>query len=176
MKKIALALVALTAATPAFAQDDAPFTGAHASAIVGYDTVDLNIAGLDNPSGVVYGLNVGYDFQAGGVVLGVEAEAADSTSKVEVLGTTVAELGRDLYVGGRIGFTSGSALIYAKAGYTNARLESGGTSGDADGVRVGAGVEYLLSGNIFAKAEYRYSNYEADIERHQAIAGVGIRF
>ena len=43
-------------------------------------------------------------------------------------------------------------------------------------LRVGAGVEQQLGTNLYAKAEYRYSNYEAGIERHQVLGGVGFRF
>ncbi len=73
------------------------------------------------------------------------------------------------------------------------------TDVDLDGYRVGAGGEYALSENTFLKLEYRYSNYkkgefdfrdndffdddtgesgrfDADLDRHQVVAGVGIRF
>ncbi len=177
MKKIALALVALTAAAPAFAQDEAPeFTGAHISAIAGFDLLDLNTAGLDNPEGVAYGVNLGYDFRAGGAVFGIEGEATESSAAVKAAGTEVAAASRDLYVGGRVGFVTGSALVYAKAGYTNFRVESIAGDADADGVRAGVGAEVKLQSNIFFKGEYRYSNYEADIERHQVVAGIGYRF
>lgn len=109
--------------------------------------------------------------------------------------------GRDLYVGGRIGVAiAPGTLLYAKGGYTNAALNvtyrgPGGTVGEtnlhADGYRVGAGIEQkfnLLGPSGFVKAEYRYSNYGSlnstvstngatiDLDRHQAVVGVGIRF
>lgn len=176
MKKIALALVALTVAAPAYAQDATVFTGGHVSGVVGYDVIDLNTAGLDNPSGVVFGANVGYDFQTGGAVIGLEGEVTDASSKIEVANVTVASAARDLYVGARLGFVAGRTLVYAKAGYTNARIESIAGNANADGVRVGAGAEMRLGANLFGKVEYRYSNYEAEVERHQVVAGVGFRF
>ena len=51
-----------------------------------------------------------------------------------------------------------------------------------EGFRVGAGAEFKLSNNMYLKGEYRYSNYgkidgyDIDIDRHQVVAGVGIRF
>jgi outer membrane immunogenic protein len=33
-----------------------------------------------------------------------------------------------------------------------------------------------LGTNSFAKAEYRYSNYEQGVERHQVMGGFGFRF
>lgn len=111
--------------------------------------------------------------------------------------------GRDIYAGLRVGVKATPAtLVYAKGGYTAARYNYRGTDGttdystniDLDGWRVGAGVEQKLGSNAFAKIEYRYSNYSkgevdfeatnvadgdrfnADLDRHQVMAGVGWRF
>ena len=79
-------------------------------------------------------------------------------------------------------------LVYGKAGYSNARVGldyEDGTSSDAldfdegenlDGIRVGAGLEFALGPNSYAKTEYRYSNYEQGFDRHQVVAGFGFRF
>ncbi len=179
-------------ATPASAQEAAPFSGVRVEGIVGYDTTDVED---ENSSGIAYGVGVGYDFQMGGLVAGIEAEASDSTldecvSDVDLVGDELCvQAGRDLYVGGRIGAAvSRNVLLYGKAGYTNARVAldyEDGTSGtvldfeegeNLDGVRVGAGLEFALGPNSFAKAEYRYSNYEQGFDRHQAVAGFGFRF
>jgi outer membrane immunogenic protein len=199
---LATALAASTAlATPAFAQDaDAPFTGPRVEGVVGWDRIDDGAnSGTEASDGVVYGGQVGYDFQLGGAVLGVEGEVTGSTNKDTTNGLIVAgdrfrvSAGRDLYVGGRLGFAAGPrALIYAKGGYTNARINTRYTSGtitadehaDAEGWRAGAGVEFLLSKNLYAKAEYRYSNYsnidgtnaDIDLDRHQVVGGIGFRF
>lgn len=199
---LATVLAASTAlATPAFAQDaDAPFTGPRVEGVVGWDRIDDGAnSGTTAADGVVYGGAVGYDFQIGGAVLGFEGEATGSTNKETVGGVVVAgdsvrvKAGRDLYVGGRVGFLAGPrALIYAKGGYTNARINTRYTNAgtttdfneDAEGWRAGAGVEFSLSNNIYAKAEYRYSNYnnidgtnvDIDLDRHQVVGGLGIRF
>ena len=53
---------------------------------------------------------------------------------------------------------------------------------DTVDLRLGAGLEQKLGTNTFVKAEYRYSNYkeiedfDIDADRHQVVAGVGIRF
>jgi outer membrane immunogenic protein len=194
-KYVLAALVAGAMAAPAMAQDSgserAPFTGVRVEGIAGWDRP--NVSGVKD-NGVVYGVGAGFDFQAGGVVLGVEGEASDSTSDKCVAGFVVAgdracsKAGRDLYAGGRIGGVVGAnTLIYAKAGYTNGRLTSnytGATGGpasfrlheDLDGVRVGGGIEHAVGRNAFVKAEYRYSNYEHDVDRHQVVAGFGFRF
>ncbi|MDP8993884.1 MAG: porin family protein, partial [Pseudomonadota bacterium] len=143
---------------------------------------------------ILYGVGAGFDVQSGGVVFGIEGEYSDSTvdecvANVEVTGDEFcAQFGRDLSIGGRIGAAVGTGtLLYAKAGYTNARVEIDyddptGTALDfsvgenLDGVRVGGGAEFAIGTNAFAKAEYRYSNYEQGFERHQAVFGFGLRF
>lgn len=171
---LAAAAAAVLSATPAFAQDDS-FVGPRAEVIVGYDSLKTN-SPIGTPDGFLYGFGLGYDLRAGGAVLGLEAELSDSTTKRD-LGGAVLETDRDIYVGARAGLPIGStALAYVKAGYTNARLETAGIGGNADGIRLGAGLEYKLGTNLFLKGEYRYSNYEADLERHQVVGGLGIRF
>jgi outer membrane immunogenic protein len=187
-----MAGAAAVSATPASAQEAAPFSGVRVEGIVGYDTTDVED---EDSSGIAYGAGVGYDFQMGGLVAGIEAEASDSTldecvSDVDLVGDELCvQAGRDLYIGGRIGAAvSRNVLLYGKAGYTNARVGvdyEDGTAGSAldfedgenlDGVRAGAGLEFALGPNSFAKAEYRYSNYEQGFDRHQVVAGFGFRF
>ena len=198
---LSAALLASAAATPAFAQEAAPFTGPHIEGLVGYDDVS------DGKGDLMYGIAGGYDFQLGGVIAGIEGEFADSDVKgtASDLITTGDSFrlntDRDLYVGARVGFTlTPSTLLYAKGGYTNAKFEGRFNDGagtifnngvTADGYRLGAGVEQkfnLFGPSGFIKAEYRYSNYknldigqndfdlETDIDRHQAVVGLGVRF
>lgn len=166
----AAALLAAASATPAFAQDARPaFQGGHIEAIGGYDSIS---GGGDSESGVAFGVAGGYDFRRGGAVFGIELEATEST--VEDAGV---EAGRDLYAGGRIGgVVNDNVLLYVKAGYTNARASFGGTGVTFDGVRVGAGAEFLVGRNFSIRAEYRYSNYDSDLSRNQGLVGLGFRF
>jgi outer membrane immunogenic protein len=186
---LATATAAVVAiAAPASAQQSAPFTGARVEGLVGWDR--LQNGGHNDD--VMYGIAGGYDMQMGGALVGIEGEASDSNNKTCVgAGTaidsrTCAKAARDLYIGGRVGkVVGGRTLLYAKAGYTNARVKLTDDNGsdritlahsDLDGVRVGAGAEYAIGPNSFIKAEYRYSNYEQGFERHQAVAGFGFRF
>ncbi len=74
--------------------------------------------------------------------------------------------------------------LYAKIGYTSARLKASVTvdgetvSGaeNGDGVRGGFGGQFMLTPNSYIGAEYRYSNYESDFSRHQVAATFGFRF
>jgi len=182
----------LAVSTPAMAQNyDDTFTGFRLEALAGFDA---NTAGSDvdddidedndqTSEGLAYGAAVGYDYNAGPVVVGVEAELTDSTAETDVVdgdfegfGLGDVETGRDIYVGARVGaLITPDALLYAKGGYTNARYDIESSfdgeefrqSVDADGFRVGAGAEYAFGANTYAKLEYRYSNYsdaELDFE------------
>lgn len=211
------AVSAAAIAVPAQAQDnDGTFTGPWVSGIIAYDNSragsdvdnDADEDFDDGVNGVGYGIGAGFDFDAGGIVLGVEGEWMESEASTEGdidsnvgLGITNLETGRDLYVGGRIGARVGeNAMIYAKGGYTNAAynvLASDGTTDTEtdvklDGWRAGAGVEVAITSNAFVKAEYRYSHYtegqveapsgattgdfDVDVDRHQGVIGVGLRF
>jgi len=97
--------------------------------------------------------------------------------------------GRDLYVGGRVGFGVGSnSLVYAKAGYTNARFRADYDDGTAatvadftqrtnlDGIRAGVGAQIGVGSRAYLRTEYRYSNYQDGVDRHQVVGGFGVRF
>lgn len=192
MKKFIIAALAASAfAVPAMAQEAAPFTGARIEALAGYDNLKGNGGGRD---GLAYGIGAGYDFQLGGLVAGVEGEFMDSkahgcdTAFITATDRICANAKRDLYVGARVGAAvTPSTLIYAKGGYTNARIgvaysdtatpaNNFARHENLDGFRVGAGVEQKLGTNLYAKAEYRYSNYNQDVARHQVLGGIGFRF
>lgn len=189
----AAALAGLPAAASAQTPESVPHSGLRAEGIVGYDALTSG----EDSDGVVYGGAVGFDAAVGRITLGAEGEFTESSIKGEqgnllVPGDSArVKLGRDLYVGGRVGFpVSPETLVYGKAGYTNARINtrylapaaSFRDKSDADGFRLGAGVEQKIGTQTYVKAEYRYSNYkeiedfDIDADRHQVVAGVGIRF
>ena len=168
-------LAAAASATPAFAQDAGTqnFNGPHIEAIAGYDSLG---GGGDSTDGILYGIAGGYDFRINNLVLGIEAEAAESTAG-DCAGGVCVDASRDLYIGGRIGaVVSPNVLIYGKVGYTNARASFGGTGVNFDGIRAGAGIEWMLTGNLSIRGEYRYSNYEDGLSRNQGIVGLGVHF
>ena len=45
-----------------------------------------------------------------------------------------------------------------------------------DGYRLGAGGQLTVSGKAYVGGEYRYSNYEDGLKRHQVALTVGTRF
>ncbi|TPG20845.1 porin family protein [Sphingomonas koreensis] len=219
MRKLVLTALAATFgaagfAAPALAQSTGPFDGPRIGVIAGYDGLRpgrgpaSDIGSNNGADGFLYGAEAGYDHQMGRFVLGAEGEVAGSTAKADndpmdpqELGYGRVKAGRDLYAGVRAGYlVTPTTMIYAKGGYTNARLDlthNDGTTNtgehfNLDGYRVGAGVEQAIGRNTYAKVEYRYSNYgdarleyangantnnfDVNTDRHQVVAGVGFRF
>lgn len=160
MKKIILASVAALAfASPALAQtaETADFSGPRISVSAGL--ADDDFVGDD---AFAYGAEIGYDWNMNGVVLGVSAEAGDTDQ-------TGRELGATARIGGVVGK---KVLVYGLGGYSN--LNAAGFN--FEGFQVGGGVEVALGKKAFIKAEHRYANYDAGVEFHQNLLGVGLRF
>lgn len=198
----AAAATVMFGAAPAFAQDIAPGAGFRVEARAGLDHVRVGVEGEHGSrSGFDYSMEAGYDLRAGGALVGVYAGIGDSTTKecTEVFGGDRAcvRADRNINVGARIGARVGaSSIVYAKGGYSNGRAHirysdpaapaNNFSIGDnADGWHLGAGVEYGLRGGVYVKAEYVYTNYstdtddlgfDSDLDRHQLLGGVGIRF
>lgn len=174
---VGFALGGIAVASPAVAQDSGTAGGQFvAGAILGIDQVETEFDGLSSrDEDIMVGLTAGYDYEtASGLVIGVEAEYTDSSlgvtqTDVDVAGDRLSiNAGRDLYVGGRLGFRPGrNGILYVKAGYTNASIEgeyddgTGAVSDDVtfDGFRLGAGGEIDLSSKFGIRLEYRYSDY-----------------
>ena len=162
MNRILTVALAATAfvATPAIAQDAAAgstFTGPRIGANIGF--VDDNIFGTES---FTYGAEIGYDFDAGGAVLGITGEFQDSK-----------DITRELALTARAGARVGSnGLLYATGGYSNIRV----IGVNVDGFRLGVGGELAIGENAFVKVEQRYGNYEYGLELYQSLIGAGFRF
>lgn len=156
MKKlfVATAVALGLSAAPAMASD---FAGPRFEVTAGADDAT---GGVD-PTDVTYGAALGYDLQFGKVVVGAEATAANVFDRA------------DLGVGARLGYVvNENVLAYVRGGYSN--LDLGARS--VDGATVGGGLEVNVAGPVFAKAEYRYTDFEGNLGRHGGLVGVGIRF
>ncbi|MCH8685695.1 outer membrane protein [Pedomonas mirosovicensis] len=183
--QFAAAVFALaSAATPAAAAD---FTGPRAEGRLGWTDVSTDEVDDD---GLTYGVGIGYDYTFGqSIVVGAEAnfDWIDVDGCATRAGGVLAcfDTKRDISVAVRAGYkVLENTLVYAKGGYANGRVrgeftQGGTTTGDTqngDGFVVGGGAEQALGPNLYAKLEYAYSNYEAGVDRHQILLGVGFRF
>ena len=186
----AAATAVAVAATPAAAQVASAPQGPRVEAVVGYDAlrVDLEDFGVDErlkDNDVFYGIGAGYDFAVSpGVSAGVDVEYTDSNNRRDFDdGEENVEIstGRDLYAGGRVTLPiSAAANVYAKAGYTTLKIEGEVDGVDdstkLDGYRLGAGAQFGIGGGAYVGGEYRFSDYEQDVSRHQFAVTLGTRF
>jgi outer membrane immunogenic protein len=214
MKKIVLGSALLAAlAGPALAADMPPRPYAKAPAYtapaVVYNWTGFYIGGhvggafagdnglQSNDARFLGGVQAGADYQfAPNWVLGAEAQyswlsGGTNHNLIFPAGTVVNGRVADQIgsVTGRIGYTWGPGLIYAKGGYawrdgnTIGVANAAGvpqpftTSGNSkDGYTVGAGLEYLFAPNWSAKAEYQYYNFGNTTLTTAPVDAVGARF
>jgi outer membrane immunogenic protein len=212
MKKFLLATVALAAlgaTAPALAADLAarPYTKAPAYAAPIYNWTGFYIGGhiggafagnnslSGNDGRFLGGVQGGFDYQfAQSWVIGVEAQYSwlsnnNNNGAVFPGGVLVTSNNDQLgSVTGRLGYTWGPALLYAKGGYAwkdgnHLNVSTGGvpvaftTDGNhRDGYTVGAGVDYLFAPSWSAKLEYQYYNFGSTTFTTGPAVIVGTRF
>lgn len=161
MKTIVMAAAAALAlfATPAMANE---FTGVRAEVTAGFDDV-TGAPNADKSNTVTYGAGVGLDAELyDNVIVGVEATVDNVFSR------------RNIGASARVGYVvADTVLVYGKVGYSNWQAV---TSTELEGLRVGGGVEANLVGPVYAKAEYRYTDFDRGVGRHGGFVGVGLRF
>jgi outer membrane immunogenic protein len=194
MKKFLLSATALVALTASAAAADLPartytkapvysapaavynWTGFYIGGHVGGAFGDSNSIQGDGGR-FMGGVQGGADYQfAPNWVVGIEAQyswmGSNNTGRLFPNGTLVTGNADQLgSVTGRLGYTWGPALLYAKGGYAwknnnGINVSNAGvnqpftTSGNAkDGYTVGAGLEYMFAPSWSAKVEYQYYNF-----------------
>ena len=157
------------------------WTGLYLGIHGGYAWGDGSITGATGTTklnGGFAGGQIGYNFQSGNVVFGVEVDSAwASIGRTDTLifpgGSITSDTNID-YMGsarGRIGYAPGNVLFYATGGAAWARNEitftavvppftAGISSANTHlGWTAGAGVEWAVMNNWTAKVEYLYADY-----------------
>jgi outer membrane immunogenic protein len=129
--------------------------------------------------GGLAGGQIGYNYQLGMLVLGIEGEGFWSGMKITrdmfnvntLIGSASIKNKWDYDVAGRFGIAFDRALVYGKAGWVfggfdwNASniVPLGSINGSAtlDGLLIGLGLEYAFTNNWTAKFEYDYLGFIA---------------
>lgn len=154
----ALGMAAVLGATPALAQDA---SGVRIGAELGI--LDDDFLGADDIS---FGLNAGYDFDLGNMIVG---PIANYTSTFDDDGDL-----REVSIGGRIAKKfDGDKQFYGTVSYSN--IDADYFPGNLDGVKFGIGFEKDFGG-FYGNVETRYGNYEAGAELFQTLIGGGFKF
>jgi outer membrane immunogenic protein len=154
--------------------------------------------------GAIGGGQVGFNWQTGPWVLGVEGTL--SGGSIDQTGTVgIARLTTDVEwmgtVVGRLGYAWDRSLIYVKGGYATANIELRGDNGvdtfkgseRHNGWTIGTGVEFAILKNLSLGLEYNYYDFgretyaitttnglplsiDADAQVHSFLARLNLRF
>jgi outer membrane immunogenic protein len=170
----AIAAAAFLASGSAFAQGAAvDWSGFYGGASVGYSTASVFDetfgTGTIHPGGAIGTVFAGYDYAFGSIVAGVEADVSVSGISGND-GDFLLPIKQDYSasVRGRLGVPVGSWMPYVTGGLALSKFtadhEGFGNPGDIasktfTGYTVGAGVEKMLSGGLFGRADYAFSDY-----------------
>ena len=224
MRRIVVALLATSAlSVSAFAADmpvkappmvtAAPFnwTGFYIGANAGYvwssakttDVTGYNAAGSEinyRPNGFQGGGQIGYNYQIGQVVLGIEGEVGylglNKSQQyppfvgVRTSADSVAHTSDGAYgvIAGRLGYAFNNVLVYAKGGGIFTTIKSSFTDTDPTGITlvsgtdtsrrngwtVGFGGEYAVTRNWIARLEY--AHYDFGTLRNTATGSNGLTY
>lgn len=201
-----IAAACAVVATPVLADDEADWNGAYVGVQGGYtharSATDVSLGGQwstesaslrnfvatnagarQRDDDVNIGAQIGYNYQSGDVVLGLEGEFTFlNGGKSETRGpltaapsltytfTNTVDPKHMFALKGRAGVSLGKTLVYASGGWAWTRatlglgirsngnyLKSGAIDRTLDGFIVGGGVEHKLSDNLSARLSYDYT-------------------
>lgn len=213
MKNIALiAFVGALSTSTAFAADlgvvqqPAPaaytaaafsWTGFYAGVNGGYGWAEIEDGGFtfEELDGWFGGAQVGYNYDFGGFVLGVEGDIqlSDINYSEEIVPGLTGEIGIDSFgtIRARAGYAVDRFLPYVTGGVAWARgsisASGGGTSLSFEdnfvGWTIGAGLEYAVTDNVTIRGEYLYTDFGtadfdsgADVGLTSSIVRAGVNF
>lgn len=154
------------------------WSGAYIGLSGGFAGTQLDLSGINGTSvgygddGFLIGGTVGYNYQFGNFVAGVEADISyadiggriDGASDPYGFGfVTTADASYFATARARLGYAFDRTLIFGTGGAAFSDLEvvTPGGNADADtvGYTVGGGLEYAFSDHFTAKAEYLYADF-----------------
>ncbi len=201
---VSMAYAMPAAAQDAAPDEQSPYktAGLRLEIATGYDNLEVNYYEddtkyYDGSSGVRYGAEAGYDVAVSRNLLlgGYVGATGTSTDRCDAVlaGTLCQKPGLELVGGVRLGIMAGERTqFYFRGGYTSMKLDLSYTEGrftDAtsetySGGHFGFGAEYAFPGGAYAKADLGMTSFstsdrlyeDLNLERRQAIVGVGFRF
>lgn len=155
------------------------YIGAHVGGAWGTTESEFTAVAFPIASATVNGFlgggQIGYNFQSGIIVVGIEADASWANIKGTTPCLVALTCKRDVNslgtITGRVGFTADRALVYVKGGAAWANFEYdtsiiGIPLASADkwvwGWTVGTGVEYAITPNWSAKVEYNFMDFQKE--------------
>jgi outer membrane immunogenic protein len=172
------------------------WTGFYLGALLGYSWADAETddddAGDFSVDGIDGGAYAGANWQAGSFVFGAEADVLLSGLEDTSDDLTV-DQGLNGSLRARAGIALDQFLLYGTGGAALTSLDvsddDGGQEDELWGWTLGAGAEAMVTDNVTARVEYRYTDYEdktfslgdegdvnTDFSTHSLRAGLGVKF
>jgi outer membrane immunogenic protein len=119
---------------------------------------------LSDPDGFAIGGKAGYDYQMGGILVGVITDAFYSWADGGGVGGYSSDLNYYGTIRGRLGVSLGRFLPYATAGYAYGGLEVTGPTGSdsktLSGWTYGGGLEFVWNKDITLHGGYRRIDFD----------------
>lgn len=133
------------------------WTGFYAGGQLGFGQLDSDrINDEDDPSGAIYGVHAGYNYDLGNIVLGGEIDFDGTNIEVDDPATDVDSVAR---LKAKLGYDAGLFMPYVTAGV--ARLDtSGALDGDTDGAFAGLGLSYMATDTLIVGGEVLQHQFE----------------
>jgi len=177
---------------PVYNTPDQDWSGIYLGVLLGYTLDDSDVSG--GPSvdadGVDGGVYAGYNYQFDNFVVGLEGDALLSGVEGSSGGVNIDQTWSGS-LRARAGYSLESFLLYGTGGLAVAGFEAS-SAGNSDsnthlGWTLGAGVEGMITDNVAARLEYRYTDYQdknyslgapanIDSSTNSVRAGVGVKF
>jgi outer membrane immunogenic protein len=177
---------------PDYVQPTASWTGFYAGVNVGggwgsNDVTGGAISTTVKPNGVLGGGQVGYNWQTGGLLFGVEADiqgaGLQGSTAVTAGAESVTETDKLNYFGtvrGRLGFVQNAWLGYVTGGWAYTTINRSGTAAgpvagtfstntSKSGYALGGGVEWMFAPRWTAKLEYLYLGFNGDTQTYTTL-------
>ncbi len=177
------------------------WSGLYVGATVGYgtgtsawDVAGVSVADI-SPKGMLYGVTVGYNWQAGSFVYGLEGDYNFSSVKGSstCLGALTCEASNPWFATfrGRFGYAMDRFMPYLTAGGAYGKVDLNipaipdSASSSQFGYALGGGMEYAFLGNWTGKIEYLFVDLgkfqtpglvEASYNQHVIRAGLNYKF
>lgn len=126
------------------------WTGFYVGGQVGYGQLDSDdILDEDDPSGAIYGLHAGYNYDFGRFVLGGELDIDGTNIEIEDPASEVDSIARAKV---KLGYDAGQFMPYVTAGAARVTT-SGVLDGETDGTFAGLGLSYMASDTLIVGGE-----------------------
>jgi outer membrane immunogenic protein len=149
-------------------------------------------------NGWLGGAHAGYNWQRGNLVYGLEADLEKSGQDGNGVGSRGFDHSTDINwqgsLRGRLGLAYDRTLIYGTAGWAfgdvNVNKSFASYSDVRNGWTAGVGLEHMLTSNISARIEYRYTDFgeakfgstalnsidRSSVDQHAVRAGLSLKF